>query len=214
MHTKEHARCNDVLTNAYPEGHSIERFTDRMLRLNRLIFPKSWQLASTCALEHFTAILADGLLRTQDKFIAEADPAFASLWLWHAVEEAEHKGVCFDVYEQMCGNGLYSYLRRITVMASMTVVFLFTVFVATRLLVRGRPKAAAKKGRKTRGSWYILREVFSRDLYLAYYRRSFHPWAHDNTPQIEEWKARYKDFGTSPDASPARENDAGLAPAH
>jgi predicted metal-dependent hydrolase len=27
------------------------------------------------------------------------------MWLWHAVEEAEHKAVCFDVYQQVCGKG-------------------------------------------------------------------------------------------------------------
>jgi predicted metal-dependent hydrolase len=213
MHTKEHARCNDVLTGAYPGGDRIEHFTDRMLRLNRLVFPKSWQLASTVALEHFTAVLADGLLRSQDQFVADADPAFASLWLWHAVEEAEHKSVCFDVYQQVCGSGTYSYLRRVTVMFMMTVVFLFTIFVAGRLLNphakavnKTANKAAQANGNNAAGerhsSWHILKEVVSPDLYFDYYRRSFHPWDHDNTDRIEAWKVRYRDFATSPDTKP------------
>jgi predicted metal-dependent hydrolase len=212
MHTKEHVRCNDVLDNAYPAGHRIERFTAWMLRLNRWLLPKSWQLASTVALEHFTAILADGLLRTQDKFVAEADPAFASLWLWHAVEEAEHKSVCFDVYQQVCGKGLYSYLRRVSAMFMMSVVFLFTVFVAEKLLnhrTRTTPPPNAIAGAAppqkppshgpSHGSWHIVKEVISPHLYFDYYRKSFHPWDHDNTARIEAWKVRYRDFAKGPD---------------
>jgi predicted metal-dependent hydrolase len=171
------------------------------------VFPKSWQLASTVALEHFTAVLADGLLRSQDQFVADADPAFASLWLWHAVEEAEHKAVCFDVYQQVCGSGTYSYLRRVSVMFLMTVVFLLTVFVAGRLL-NPHARAASKTTQKHDGaderhsSWHILKEVVSPDLYFDYYRRSFHPWDHDNTERIEAWKVRYRDFATSPDTKP------------
>ena len=32
-------------------------------------------------------------------------------------------------------------------------------------------------------------------VYFSNYRPTFHPWDHDNRPQIAEWKERYKGFG-------------------
>nr|WP_317622487.1 MULTISPECIES: metal-dependent hydrolase [unclassified Ketobacter] len=34
------------------------------------------------------------------------DPDALKLWLWHALEENEHKAVAFDVYQQVSGNYL------------------------------------------------------------------------------------------------------------
>jgi uncharacterized protein len=221
MHTKEHARCNDVLNTAYPYGHEIEEFTAKMLALNSRVLPKSWQLASTCALEHFTAILADGLLCTQEKFIAESDAAFASLWLWHAVEEAEHKAVCFDVYQHICGKGVFSYLRRAGAMVVITISFLITVLVAGRAVRKTdkqSPQGAAPKPADgtvpKHSAWHALKEVVSPKLYFDYYRPSFQPWDHDNVDRIEEWKERYKYFGAGLDVPFAdKAGDESHAPA-
>jgi uncharacterized protein len=144
MHTKEHARCNVALTQAFPDGPKIERLATRLLTFFRRFTPKPFQLACTCALEHFTAILADTLLRGQELFLSETDPAYASLWLWHAVEESEHKAVCFDVYQAICGKGPLSYLRRVFAMFVTTVLFLCAVIYAVTLIRRDRKRAAAR----------------------------------------------------------------------
>jgi predicted metal-dependent hydrolase len=72
------------------------------------------RLAITCALEHYTAILADGVLR-HDAWLADAEPAMRTLWSWHAVEETEHKAVAFDVY--LAAGGKY-WRRRCTTCAT------------------------------------------------------------------------------------------------
>jgi predicted metal-dependent hydrolase len=79
MHTKEHNRANRLLDQSYPYGNDIEKFTGTILSLTQRFTPKAIRLAVTCALEHFTAILAELLLRNQEQFIAESDPAFAAL---------------------------------------------------------------------------------------------------------------------------------------
>ena len=143
MHTKEHNRANRVLDQSYPYGNDIEKFTGTILSLTQRFTPKAIRLAVTCALEHFTAILAELLLRNQEQFIAESDPAFAALWLWHAVEEAEHKAVCFDVYRQVVGKGPLSYIVRVGAMVSSTLFFLLT------LVCRGQ--ADQQAGKRTAG---------------------------------------------------------------
>ena len=52
--------------------------------------PPLGQLAVTCGLEHFTAIIAKDALEHPAQF-ANADPAFVRLWTWHALEECEHQ---------------------------------------------------------------------------------------------------------------------------
>jgi uncharacterized protein len=224
MHTKEHIRCNLALNQTFPNGHKIEEFATAMLARNRRFAPKVTQLACTCALEHFTAILADNLLRMQERFLSDSDPAFAALWLWHAVEETEHKAVCFDVYQQVSGKGVLSYLHRVISMFAITVVFIFALFVAFRQLEKGkkdqqdnRATAGPGNGPASRNSagrpglWHLLKETISmvqkarmsRRLYFDYYRPSFHPWDHNNAHLIEEWKQRYRDFGAGPDAAPS-----------
>lgn len=146
MHTKEHVRCNVALGEAYPAGRKIEEFTAKFIALVQRFSPKATQLAWTCALEHFTAILADTLLRNQEAFISETDPAFASLWLWHAVEESEHKAVCFDVYQAVVGKGPLSYLHRASVMFLASLTFLITLYVALAQVRKSARTAKTETG--------------------------------------------------------------------
>ena len=207
MHTKEHNRANRVLDQSYPYGNDIEKFTGTILSLTQRFTPKAVRLAVTCALEHFTAILAELLLRNQEQFIAESDPAFAALWLWHAVEEAEHKAVCFDVYRQVVGKGPLSYIVRAGAMVSSTLCFLLTLFVAVRLINKqekqrqeiGTTGPSTQDVASKPRLWPLLKELLSLPLYLDYYRPSFHPWDHDNRHLIAEWKKRYRTFGAGPD---------------
>src|SRR5690606_41942592 len=54
--------------------------------------------SKTCALEHFTAMLAETILE-HPEMLEGMDERVLPLWLWHAVEESEHKSVAFDVYQ-------------------------------------------------------------------------------------------------------------------
>src|SRR3546814_12459444 len=51
----------------------------------------------TCALEHFTAILANAVL-SDPAHLVGADTEAQRMWRWHAVEEIEHKAVAYDTW--------------------------------------------------------------------------------------------------------------------
>src|SRR5690606_31564916 len=87
-------------------------------------FSPERQLAATVALEHFTAIMADTVLR-HPHWLADADPHMRRLWRWHALEETEHKSVAFDVYMQVCGGRRL--LRRALRLSTLVVVLDVTV---------------------------------------------------------------------------------------
>jgi predicted metal-dependent hydrolase len=203
MHSKEHDRANHELRQFHAYGRQIERLVVPLLAFSRRCIPKATQLATTCALEHFTAMLADCLLRDQQRFVADSDPSFVALWLWHAVEETEHKSVCFDVYQHICGKGAFSYLHRVIVMGSVSMLFLGVLGVSfmrmkwSRSATRkrrdgGQTATAPHSATPTLG--FLLHDVPLR-MYFDYYRPSFHPWRHDNAHLVDDWKAHFREFG-------------------
>ncbi|HUX82338.1 MAG TPA: metal-dependent hydrolase [Halothiobacillus sp.] len=204
MHTTMHQRFNEAVLARFPEMQMVGKVGDFLLGLTRRFMPKLWQLAVTCALEHFTALFANELLRRQESFEANAEPNFAYLWLWHSVEELEHKAVCFDLYEQVAGKGVFAYLVRVLAMLETTLLFLLAIKIGMWTLKRkvdsATPAADTARpdgGRKPPKSVFKLVPF---RLYFDYYRPSFHPWNHDNRHLLEEWYRRHPD--STPPAAP------------
>ena len=56
-------------------------------------------LATTSALEHYTAVLA--VLALRDGLLDDADERARALLFWHAAEEIEHRSVAFDVLQEV-----------------------------------------------------------------------------------------------------------------
>lgn len=99
-HAKEHDRWNEILSE---QGYSVETFLSIYERIaygvvERLASP-SLRLAATAACEHFTAMLAERVLRFD--VLSHADPTMAQLLKWHAAEEIEHRSVAFDVMQKV-----------------------------------------------------------------------------------------------------------------
>src|SRR5580698_5309240 len=132
MHGRGHRAFNGMLRTQ--SGSQVTEEVDgqlrRLLGFFRAILPPAAQLAVTCALEHFTAILAEQLLERDDHRDA-IDESVRGLWVWHALEESEHKAVAYDVYRAIGGG----YPLRVVVMATTTLVFFAEVtYVHVRLL--------------------------------------------------------------------------------
>jgi predicted metal-dependent hydrolase len=208
MHNKEHARANKLLLDVYPDGKLMEGITKVLLDISRRYTPHSTQLATTCALEHFTAIFAHALLSRQEEFLAESDGVYANFWLWHAVEESEHKSVCFDVYEHIFGKGLLSYLHRVAIMLLVSIFFTLSVGIGfavirfkqrlsqLRLKVKDSNSTKGKSSR-VRGAAKLsaLFKGVAPSNYFDYYRRTFHPDDTDSSKLINKWKVKYAELG-------------------
>ena len=95
-HSREHLHFNKQVEEAGYEVTSIE--TELAGRLAKTkTNPPAVNLATTVALEHFTAIIAHACL-CSDSHFRGASPDAARLWKWHAIEEIEHKGVAYDTF--------------------------------------------------------------------------------------------------------------------
>ena len=114
MHAKVHQDWNETLWQTLPVRRRVQGNAADFLDLARRRTTRRFQLALTCAIEHFTAMFADSALREQEAVCRRCHPAIAQMWLWHAAEETEHKAVCFDVYREVVGTGLWPYLVRIS----------------------------------------------------------------------------------------------------
>lgn len=177
-HGNEHEAFNALMQRKGLPTAKVEKFVHDGVRWQAKVLSPERQLAKTCALEHFTAMLAE-LLLEEEGFSAGMDERMKPLWLWHAVEESEHKSVAFDVYQEQVDN----YWIRTSEMAITTLEFAgFTVFHYFQLRREMKDKANWKDIREG-WNWLLGKPGFLRKLgpaYLAYYKRDFHPAKRDS----------------------------------
>ena len=190
MHGRSHRAFNDMLRARGLGGVSeeAERGLKRLLVLARRTLSGRAQLAVTCALEHYTAILAEQLLAQADHRDAGHE-SVRPLWIWHALEESEHKAVAFDVYRSVGG----SYALRIGIML-LTSVFFFgeTANVHVRFL-RARRELWNLRGWVGSLMYFWVRPGLLRQLvpaYLDYFRPGFHPDDRNTRALLETWRER------------------------
>lgn len=202
MHSKEHHRSNLVLRQAQVLGAELDTASRMLVWMAERFCHPATRLAQTCALEHFTVMLAETLLR--DRFLHEEgiDPEFRNLWLWHAAEEIEHKSVCFDVYEHVFGSGFVAWLHRVVAMTQVTICTGWGVMIALTIaslkgLSRAAPEAQPESApRHIRNSGFsLVLSCMSPWAYLDYFRRDFHPNKRDHRELLEVWKQEHPGFG-------------------
>jgi predicted metal-dependent hydrolase len=181
LHRREHDAFNDWLRQG---GVDVDRFYAEVAALLRQPEEKGnalLRLAVTCALEHFTAILAEEWLTSG--LADQAHPNVRPLWSWHAIEELDHKAVAYDVYE--AAGGGYS-LRALT-MITVSIAFIAKATEMHMRLLRAEGQLG-NLGSLARGVWKFWgpRGHFSRLLpaYLRYFKPSFHPWDRDDSALI------------------------------
>ena len=177
-HGNEHDAFNAFMESKGVPTHKVDAYVKEGLKFMAKWLSPERQLAKTCALEHFTAMLAEMILENPE-FIEGMDQRMVPLWLWHAIEESEHKSVAFDVYREQVD----SYWVRSSEMAFTTVEFIgFTIYHYIQLRQEMDDPTDWKS---VRGglNWLLGKPGWLRKLgksYLAYYKRDFHPSKRDS----------------------------------
>ena len=189
MHSKEHQAFNDLAEkHGYP-ANNLDRDLGKLLGFTRRFVPKKIQLAITVALEHYTAILAEQLLRDPSHQQNIQDPEALKLWMWHALEENEHKTVAYDVYN-LVGGG---YFTRVLTMLVVTLFFFAVVGIGHARMLWSDGKLFDIKG-NLKGFWYLWspKGLFPQLLpqYLDFFRPGFHPNDHDTVQLLDDWREK------------------------
>lgn len=191
IHSREHEVYNQHLRDKGLRPEPLEKLLRFGLKIGRKLPLKS-QLAITCSLEHYTALFAEIIL-SDPRVMEGADPHYANLWRWHAMEESEHKAVAFDVLKTV-DPGLRGYLRRIVFMTMTTINFNNIALIHQVYLMKqaGELTNWRSWGRAlnhlwgTPGVWrHVMLGV------LPYYRPSFHPNDSDTSALLEKWRNWY-----------------------
>ncbi|MFW1806214.1 metal-dependent hydrolase, partial [Acinetobacter baumannii] len=65
--------------------------------------PQPLKISMMAGIEHFTAVLAEYMMKHEKNFYYSDDAKIRALWMWHMLEESEHKDIAYDVYQLLNG---------------------------------------------------------------------------------------------------------------
>tara|TARA_R110002049_G_scaffold70521_16_gene182158 strand:- start:2037 stop:2873 length:837 start_codon:yes stop_codon:yes gene_type:complete len=190
FHRREHQRYNEALCRQRGyDLHVMEARLERNIQRGYRFMSPMQRLATTAAMEHITAILAESALCKENPMVSPADSAMQALWQWHAAEEMEHKAVAFDVYRAIGGT---EKMRR-SAMRQATVFLMLDILMALMHMLRKDKKLwnlrLWREGwRFLFGKGGILHRIGP--AYKEYFREGFHPWDRDTRPLLDAWKSQ------------------------
>lgn len=173
MHSKEHHAFHVSAQQFNLNPESLEKVTGIVLKGIERVFSKKWNLLVTVGLEHYTAVLVVSMMEHVHENMT--DDAIRNLWLWHSVEETEHKAVAFDLYEYLYGQGLSAYIPRVA-------VYTFSLLMITAMSTAYQVILMQRDGQLTNWKSWAKFLSFAKANYkdfipqfLTYYRPNFHP---------------------------------------
>lgn len=202
FHTREHAEYNRAMASLGYDVEAMEKPVGFALAQAKTALHR---LAITCAIEHLTASFSTCVLR-RPELLAEAAPPYRRLWMWHALEELEHKAVALDVFETATHgwSGWKRYLLRTAAMNATVIPFLLIFLRNVGVYVRAD---GVKPGVTfwSRFVWALFGKPgfwrYSVGPFLRYYLPRFDPRNADDAELVQrgrDWLAR-----EMPDAGPS-----------
>lgn len=193
VHGREHRYFNQRLDELGYNTRFSERMTKRSLEARTRFAPAKANLAATAALEHFTATLAELLLADEDARNMFGHDGARHLFVWHALEESEHKAVAFDVYRAVGGSERMRVWTMKFIRSGLAISLAFMVIIGIVLDRDARRQGSLRRHLKEFGRSPVVSKETWRRL-CEYDRPGFHPNDRDTTALEEEWRNRF--FGT------------------
>ncbi|SRR5690554_4758585 len=202
QHGRAHTQFNDRVAQQGVAVDKVIEFQQKVLAWYRKRLPRKFTLAQTAGAEHLTALMAHFILENPE-IMAGADPRIRAMYMWHAVEEIEHKAVAYDVMKKVAKAG---YFTRIAGMLNLSLGFPFHVLMIMRHMLK--VDGYSKRERRRiwlKGLWWLYgpRGIFTRMMphYLAYYRPGYHPWDKGETAAFARWREEYERHAGDPVAA-------------
>lgn len=191
-HSREHVAMNKGLTEA---GYDVEPLDRAIRKFVGAFHGRSdlTKIGATMCIEHITAIVAAEVLKNAHH-LANSNAELSELWLWHAVEEVEHKAVAFDTWMYLTRDwsGVRRWATRSAFMTLLSGTFLYNRTRGQIELLRqdGFGSFAALRGIITSGfgKGGIGRNVIK--PWVQFLKPGFHPWDIDDRALITQGEAR------------------------
>lgn len=198
IHSKLHNDYNDIMIPNHLPVRLYRFLGEQVFKYTFLKFPQPLKLSLMAGIEHFTAVLAEYMMKHEDHFYHSLDEKARAIWMWHMLEESEHKDIAYDTYQLLSGNyGLRIagfFLAFITLMLGVGAGALFIPFFR-------RPKNIIDKAfwAEAQESWSLLfgpkRGVFGSTMghIFDYLRPTFHPNDHDTSEYLAYYEKKLLD---------------------
>lgn len=197
QHSQAHRQFNDRLRAQGIDVDRLEHVMREWMGFETRHLPRAWNITNTAAAEHLTAVMAQLFLGADVH--READPRMRALYLWHSMEEIEHKAVAFDVMQQVAGVG---YGLRVAALLYEAAAFPLSTLIATDSMLRVDGFSRRERLRLMANGlrWLYGRKGLVRGAlpdFLAWFRRDFHPWQQAPAPAYRDWQAAYAASGSA-----------------
>ena len=187
-HSLQHKKLNKQFDRVGYNTKSVEQMIGQEIEKRKKRWSPEKRLMRTVAAEHFTATMANfGLVHPES--LDSVPLSLRNLLLWHSIEEIEHKSVAFDVYQHCVGD--MGKLRR-HYMYFAFFEFPMNMYLITRFLLKDRGHKATWAERKEMWKFLFSKERgmigSAKHLYLMFLKKGFHPWQHDDSALVGQWK--------------------------
>lgn len=195
IHSKMHEELNDAyLIRDLPvklfrtwAGWAFEYGFERL--------PQPMKLSLMAGIEHFTAVLAEYMMNHEEVFFRSQDEKQRAIWMWHMLEESEHKDIAFDVFQELSNN----YLLRIAGFFPALITILVLISAASFLVPFYRNPKNLISLRYWKEIPYNFRLIFglkdgvygsSFKHIFDYLRPDFHPNDQDTSEFLDYYKEK------------------------
>ncbi|MEM7184408.1 MAG: metal-dependent hydrolase [Spirochaetota bacterium] len=185
QHANQHQKYWE---NMQEQGYSIEPITnllDNVLGLAETYLSDEEQLALVAGLEHYTALMAEILLKNDA--LATAEPKVRDLFEWHCVEELEHKAVAYDLLQ----NTNHNYFLRTYIMIYATILFVF-LSTSAILILAAQDNLLFKFSfwKEAVNVLFLKEKLFpqSLEIFLEYFDPTFHPNNRNHDHLLDKFK--------------------------
>jgi len=189
MHGKEHLQANAELKR---QGINVNVWDARTRwarrKLNKLLSVKA-RLAGTAAVEHYTAVIAEHIMKSEEFHNMIIDPTIKNLIYWHAMEESEHRAVAFDTHLAIGG----SYSQRAIAMTIVSIGIGPVVLAAMLSCMKQDGELYNMKSWLKFTDLYFGRKGVFRKMIpdlLKFYKPGFHPMQANMDAPMKLWKER------------------------
>ena len=191
LHSQQHIKWTNALIKLGYEG--LKSYDDRLRKFRIFAqkhIPIILRLSMTAAAEHYTASIAYLFTHIKPKILIHFPIEFKGLLLYHAMEEIEHKSVCFDLFQNVLG----SYIIRMFGFLFVTIDLIYNVYIRIRYLL----KIDGNFGLKARVK--LFKFIFGKDGIVRgllfrlkkFLKPSFHPWKTDERELINNVFGHYQ----------------------
>ena len=195
IHSKMHEELNDALIEIDLPVKLFRTWAGWVFDYGLDRLPQPMKLSLMAGIEHFTAVLAEYMMNHEEIFFRSQDEKQRAIWMWHMLEESEHKDIAFDVYQELSNN----YTLRIAGFFPALITILVLISAASLLVPFYRNPKNLTSLRYWKEIPHSFKLIFglkdgvygsSLKHIFDYLRPDFHPNDHDTSEFLEYYKER------------------------